>query len=737
MNIKKINSIVINLFCFFIISNAYAQNKFSISTLSFLNDIKPFENAEGVYTLPQEIKDKYALYENKGILYVSGLAQIENNNAIDKLHQLKCITGSSINNIISLRVPLEALSQLNDVKELHYIELGRKVKPDLKDALIDTKADSVHAGILLPQAYSGKGVVVGITDWGFDYTHPTFYDTALSNLRIARAWDQYKSSGPAPASFSYGTEYASAQELLAAEHDTSNIYGLNTHGTHVAGIAAGAGAGTVFKGFAYESELVFVTILVDEASVLDAFTYIFNYAQSVSKPLVVNMSWGLYYIGTLDGSSLISQALNYMADAGAIFVSSAGNNGDVSFHIKKDFQPSDTLLSFVEFEPYSLIPTMWGQSLSLWGTPNASFQYGLEIYDNTYNLLETLPLYNTNDATMLDTMVLINNDTIIYKIECETANPHNQRPGVRLRVRNLKTNLYKIAIKVIADTGTVHIWNIIELVNDVGNWGAALTAPVSAATAGDNNYAIGEPACAEGVIAVASYRSQVTLPNGNTYYGNISYFSSKGPLISGVVKPDIAGPGHSVGSAISYFYNGSPISSVANVDFNGKNYKFGRMSGTSMSSPAVAGIAALLLEANPALSAPMQLNNLIKQTARTDTYTGNIPPEGDVLWGWGKINAYHAIRLATGMSGVNTTKEDISNIHIYPNPACNFVIIDNIEEGTYDISLYDITGKTVYKLQNVFMAQQYTLHLPLLKSGNYIIDVRSAEGKWLKNIAVY
>ena len=125
-------------------------------------------------------------------------------------------------------------------------------------------------------------------------------DTSLTHLRIVRAWDQYKLSGPSPAGLSYGTEYSSEQELLTAAHDTSNIYGLHTHGTHTSGIAAGSGAGTPYRGFAYEADLVMVTILVDEASVIDAFNYIYNYANSVGKPAVVNMSWGLYYMGTLE-----------------------------------------------------------------------------------------------------------------------------------------------------------------------------------------------------------------------------------------------------------------------------------------------------------------------------------------------------------------------------------------------------------------------------------------------------
>jgi len=685
---------------------------------------------DGIYKPTKELKDKYAMFEKNGIIYVSGLAQINDKSVIENLRGLNCIVGTQIKDIIALRVPLSVLDVLSDVKGLKYLELGRKIKPDLKDALIDTRTDSVHAGIFLPTTYSGKGVIIGVTDWGFDYTHPAFYDTTLSNLRIVRAWDQYKNSGPAPAGLLYGTEFSGQQELLAAEHDTSNIYGLHTHGTHTSAIAAGSGAGTPYKGFAYEAELVMVTILVDEASVIDAFNYIYNYANSVGKPVVVNMSWGLYYMGTLDGTSLLSQSLDYLSDMGVTFVSSAGNNGNVNFHIKKSFtQANDTLRTFIDFEPYSLIPTMWGQSVSMWGTPNTSFAYGLEIYNSTNNLIQDLPVYHTSSGLVLDTNVIIGTDTIEYKVESETANPFNQRPGVRLRVRNLKTSTYKIALKVMSDTGTVHLWNIIELVNDVGNWGAAFSNQLPNTVAGNDAYGIGEPACASSVIAAGSYRSQIKLPNGNLSFGNISSYSSKGPLINEVIKPDITAPGENVTSAVSSFYNGTTISTVTNVNFNGKIYKFGRLSGTSMSSPAVAGIAALLLEVKPTLT-PSEIKNLIKQSARFDNYTGIIPPTGDVIWGWGKINAYKAATTAAGVAGNNYYFSTNKDVKLFPNPSNGFINFDGIKEGYYDVRVFDLTGKLVYETQRLYVSQQCPYNFAMLRKGVYTVCLKSVENQY-------
>jgi hypothetical protein len=114
--------------------------------------------------------------------------------------------GARIGQVLSMRIDATQLDVLYTIPGLTYAELAGKVAPDLDKVLRATRVDSVHAGINLPQAYAGNNVLIGITDWGFDYTHPMFYDTSLTATRIRAAWDQYRQAGPAPAGFNYGTE---------------------------------------------------------------------------------------------------------------------------------------------------------------------------------------------------------------------------------------------------------------------------------------------------------------------------------------------------------------------------------------------------------------------------------------------------------------------------------------------------------------------------------------------------
>ncbi|MBK7944364.1 MAG: S8 family serine peptidase [Flavobacteriales bacterium] len=188
--------------------------------------------------------------------------------------------GARIGDVVSVRVDAYHLEEARFIPGLSHIELAGVAEPHMDKVRWTTRVDSVHRGINLPMPYSGRDVLIGICDWGFDYTHPDLYDTLLTHTRIRAAWDQYKQSGPAPAGFPYGTEYATPSALLAAGSDTANIYSYHYHGTHVAGIAAGSGAGTLFRGIAYESELLLATWLIDAASVIDCYAWMKQIADS-------------------------------------------------------------------------------------------------------------------------------------------------------------------------------------------------------------------------------------------------------------------------------------------------------------------------------------------------------------------------------------------------------------------------------------------------------------------------
>ena len=660
---------------------------------------------------------RYPVYKINSDYYVSVFGKTVENPDWVNADAIGILKGTTIAGVTTMKVPLSEFAAFNFADIYSYVELPGKIEPLLDKAVKDTHADSVQHGINLPEAFTGKDVFIGVTDWGFDYTQPMFYDTLLQASRIYAAWDQYKTVGNTPANYSYGVEYNTSAELLAAGSDTANIYSYHTHGTHCAGIAGGSGAGTVYRGFAFESQYLFATFLIDAASVIDAFSWMKEKADAEGKRLVISMSWGLTYMGTLDGNSLLSQVIGQLSDQGVVFVAAAGNNSGVNFHIKKTFN-NDSFTSCVNFYSYAANQYMWGQSVSMWGEENKPFSAGFTVATSTGTPLVSTPLYSTaTQQPYLDSMLVTGQDTIFFNLASENSNPLNNRPDMRLRVKCTNTAL-RILLNSAAVAGTVHYWNVVELTTGVGNWGLAFTNLGSSGINGDDQYAVGEPGCSPDLITVAAYSSGYTNSQGNPAGGAWASFSSKGPLYTEVMKPDIAAPGVSVASSISSFTDAA-YTPIASVTFNSVDYDFARLSGTSMATPCVAGIAALILDANPWLTAA-DVKTIIKTTARTDNNTGSITAPGSVKWGMGKINAYAAVVMA--LNTLSVEEFNANNwVIVYPNPASDAATILLPEQQAAEmVSVYSINGT---KCDAALTGN--TLDCSALSAGTYTVEVVS------------
>ena len=683
---NKQNHYLLSVLLFFISPTIlFSQHYISANDQSDIEQIISVESEEELNSL----KSKYPIQNINGQSYISFVGKAKTDFNAAKLEALGCIVHSTVSQLVTLKIPLEHIKMANELNGLSYLSISKKMNSSLDKAVTDVRADSVHMGLgNLPEGYIGNDVIVGVTDWGFDYTSPVFYDTALQQTRIIAAWDQYKLSGPSPAGFPYGTEFSDVSSLLEAGSDTSNIYSYSTHGTHVASIAGGTGAGTEFSGIAPGVNFLFVTFLVDEGAVLDAWEWMYQKSLEEGKRLVVNMSWGLYHAGTLDGNSVLSNAITAYTDLGVVFVNSGGNNGNVDFHLKHQFS-NDTIETRVNFYSYSAHQYMWGQSIHAWGEVGNSFSNQIQIKNFAGEVLAQSPYYNTlTTSEYIDTFAVADQDTIWYNISADASHPMNGRPQMRFRVKCTNPSL-RVMLKSAAGDGLVHYWNVTELSNDVGNWGMPFSTFQSGTLSGDNENGISEPSCADDVISVAAYATGWTSPGGNPVGGGMASFSSKGPRFDGVMKPDIAAPGVSIAAALSSFTDGQ-YTSVGSVEFNNKTYRFARLSGTSMAAPMVTGVAALILDAHPNISAST-VKDVLLQTAREDNKTGTLPAEGDPSWGHGKVNALAAVEQAVLLNQIETL-QTTEEIQIYPNPVQDELIVE-IPFGVNSIILRDLTGK--------------------------------------------
>jgi len=628
-------------------------------TAFLITDLKTQENISGNRNYKDSLLiEKYGLKNINNTLYANAFIVVSDNYNQEDLSGLGFLSGSQSGEIITGLIPIEKIAAISNCSSVKYIQIGEPAKPLMDAARAATWVDWVHQGNQLPQSYKGNGVVVGIIDGGFDYTHPNFYDgTGSNNYRIKRVWEQ-NGTGTPPSGFSYGRELATQTAILNAQTSSAN----GSHGSHVAGIAAGAGGGAsnTYIGVAPESDIVLVayTGSTNNTSVADGITYIINYANSVGKPCVINMSLG-QHTGPHDGTSFLDQYCDGVVGQGKILVGAAGNEGSKALYYGKSYTSSDTVLySFVQF-PYSSKGTNGQTSIDIWGVQSQNFWVAVNIYNTNSNSFEDWTPYISASSNTANSYTLYDDDTFspdACSVTIATEiNGLNNKPRAYVSIdHTAQDDSYRWAmIEIIAYNTQTKMWAD-DIQSSPGHAEFTNYGKGYPWVNGSTNSTVGEiGGTGNNIITVGAYtsKSSWTAYNGSNQSsgatnGAIANFSSKGPTADGRTKPDITAPGDVIVSSVNRFDSNYPSSSndvVSGVTNGTNNWWFAKMQGTSMASPMVTGILALWLQAYPNLT-PAQAKTLLKDNAWTDSYTGTIPANGSNTWGWGKIDAHEGLK---------------------------------------------------------------------------------------------
>lgn len=629
--------------------------------------------------------------------------------------------------IMTARLPIGSIAEIAEVEGVKYVQLAAGVTQQLDKAIPEVGADAVKTGTGLPSPFTGTGVVIGVVDAGFDYNHAAFRDKD-GNLRIKRVWEQPTAptgNFHSPEKYGYGVELTTPEEIFAAEGDIRN----NTHGTHVAGIAAGSDRGFdgVFQGAAPEADIVLVSMSSDtdgNVAIAEGVAYIFDYAESVGKPCVVNLSLGTH-AGPHDGTSSFDRIIDSLQGPGRLIVGSAGNDRAAKFHVTRNFaSASDTpLLTFVDY--LKTVNTLnVGGNIEIWGTKGQDVEVALSaVNTRTGEVVERVVIYPATESA--STVSLGRNISGSFTVATEAANPANGKPHILLTsgVTAIRNN-YAIAIEVTPKAaGQVDIWadNV-----HLGLSGKGVDGYQDA-----NGSTIAElGGTSSRILTVGAYttRNKYVLYDQsveNTLdetVGAISSFSNYGPTADGRMKPEVTAPGCYIISAVSAnAVSVTPLSHSYEAD--GRWMSYGYMQGTSMSSPLVAGVVATWLQAYPDLT-PEQLAEVVKTTSRADTFTGDLSA-GSNDWGWGKIDALAGIKECLKLAEADGIEVITPGNRLINVDGDNLNIIFDHSSRAATLTVYNAMGATVMHrdLGSVTTGSSYTIPLSPLPRGIYLVTL--------------
>lgn len=670
---------------------------------------------------------RYAPSADGVVKNIDAFVKINDEAAKDKMKALGVQLRSALNsNLLTVSMPITAVQAVAELPEVDNVQAGSEVKLLMDAARENAHVNDCHAMSAESGEYMGKGVVIGIVDNGFEYAHADFMNFDQTDTRIKRVWDQASNAGNSPSGYGYGTEYKSLAELSAVRYDMTSTF----HGSHVAGIASGSDFSTDYYGVAPEADLVFVSFGSTNANIIDGINYVFEYAESVGKPCVVNISLGSH-LGPHDGTSTTDQAFASMVGPGRIIVGAAGNEGSQNLHASKTLSDGDTSLkAMIGFDESSTTKTAY---VDVWGDKGAPLSVKAVVVDALKGKIVAESQEVSSGGETDVKYVFPDGCGAVATVQMALQkNPDNNRTEVLLMMRasSISENR-KVGIVATSEAGTtVHMWNN-------ATSGYFLSAGKRGWTEGDNNYSVGELGGeSPDIISVGSYNTKVAYQtvSGDVYginpdlvgeIGERSLFSSCGPTVDGRNKPEVVAPGCAIASATSRYYTGFSASTAAGKSGYG-NYYYDVNIGTSMASPFVAGTVALWLQANPNLT-PEDVRNIINASSRHDKYTGTADECDRNLWGAGKIDAYAGLLLAAAKTGIKDTKAVKGNFVVDTDRSARSArVYYAAAAGSAHLVVYNTSGQQV--LTKTLSVDGEKVDLSQLPSGVYVFKLEQSVG---------
>ncbi|MBR0684444.1 S8 family serine peptidase [Bradyrhizobium manausense] len=511
--------------------------------------------------------------------------------------------------IVTGRLAVKRVEAVRGEATVLSLKASQPVRPSLK-ATIETMGvarDSLPAGV---SRDGGKGVVVGIVDFGCDFAHRNFC-LADGRTRIEAIWNQ-GANVRAESPVKYGRlitradidgALASGNPYVSLGYGPPNAPG-GTHGTHVMDIAAGNGNGSGQSGVAPQADLVFVEVATsdiawqgpttvnqafgDSVQLLEAVRFVFDAAGD--RPCVCNISLGTNG-GPHDGSSLVEKGLDAIVreKPNRAIVIAASNSQTDNIHTSGTVEKGEAHSITIRQQ------SAGGGEFELWYPGARRLEVTLTAPDGTI----------FGPVAPGDNLSVGSPGRIAIFISSRLDDPNNHDNVIGIWIASdLSEGDFVVGLRTVDDEpADYHAW-----MERDDQTQASFARPVP-------THNLGSISTGMESIAVGSF-------DGHKPTFPISSFSSAGPTRDGRNKPEVSAPGQFVIAAKSGSGTGTT-----------------KKSGTSMAAPAITGLIALIFAEAQRKGQPLSIAQL--RTKLTSTADANPPPGGgawDARYGFGRAN---------------------------------------------------------------------------------------------------
>lgn len=714
---------------------------------------------------------------------VMALVALEDGSVASELEAAGMTVMTVRGDIALVSLPVDSVESWSCLPGIRKMSLQREMKPMTDLARKEAGIDDIHKGLGLQDIpYTGKGVIAGIVDEGMDPNNISFIGSDGKNrIKYLTYFDGTADKYGYPHCEYYGEGLYDRDEAgnVFAYPGVENFVTDNTsayHGTHTMNVLAGGYTGNPYYGVATGADiaascgnLADVCIAMGVSGILDYAAY---RGQFGDAPSVVSLSLGAT-MGAHDPDGLMNRFLEECGKE-SIIVVAAGNEGDLKIALDKDMEGEDSSLATLIYpyyyrydasKPEDRFNTYIRQgAVMVFSDDETPFEIKAFIMTGepgnyrkraVYDLTGEEGSYFLSDSFYADYVGGSVNATVgrYFDGYIGGGSMYDEDLGRYYGVFDyylfskpefgINPDGSEAAIVGFEITGSDG--QRIECYCDGANtWMADYG--LEDYTDGKLDGTISDMAVGRNVLVVGAYtlRNSWKGLDGEEYgfdvnedFGidDIGRYSAFGTLADGRTLPHICAPGSAVISAVSrpfveMNFKGDEAAIAANFQakatMGGKDYYWKAETGTSMSTPLVAGAIALWLEADPSLTFDDVLD-IISRTAVRDEYVERGNP---VQWGAGKLDALAGLkevisRRSDGIKGVSLDGHNDRLILTKISPTEFDIFVG--EAACLDVRVYSTAGRLV--ATSTHEGSGTTLDLSALGKGVYVLTVNGHSAK--------